>query len=235
VLFTVASPVQTPTGQQPSLAVLRSMDGSPAQTLGEGEALDLSPDGRWALVRTDGRQDLVALPTGAGAARAFPLGELRVWNARWMPDGQRIILTARSGSGPFQIHELDPDRSPLRRVSEVPLGTRQVLVLSPDGLLAAAVDVDDRVAVVSLSDGARIPVSGIPPGAWPRGWAGPRQLWLTEGADLPAATRLFRLDIDSGKVLEERRFGPPDSAGAAAIAFVQLSEGAREVAYTYNR
>ena len=51
VLFSVASPVMTQTGVQPSLAVLRSVDGSPAQVLGEGEALDLSPDGRWALVR----------------------------------------------------------------------------------------------------------------------------------------------------------------------------------------
>jgi len=235
VLFTVASPVLTPTGQQPSLAVLRGVDGSPAQVLGEGEALDLSPDGRWALVRTDERDGLVALPTGPGTARRLALGELRMWNARWSPDGRRIILIARAGSGPYRLHEIDPEGGSPRLVSEVPLGTRQVLVLSPDSRLAAAVDLEDRVVVISLSTGAPVRVPGIPAGSWPRGWAGPRQLWLTEGADLPAATRLFRVDIDSGNVLEERRFGPPDTSGAATLAFVQVTGDGRDLAYTFNR
>src|SRR5262249_20579698 len=134
-----------------------------------------------------------------------------------------------------RLHELDLDQGPPRVVSEVSVGTRPVLVLSSDGRLAAVVDKDDRVIVVSLPEGSPLEVPGAPPGSWPRGWAAPRQLWLTEGADLPAATRLFRLDIDSGKVLEERRFGPPDPSGAAALAFVQLTGDGRDVAYTYNR
>jgi hypothetical protein len=79
--------VLTPTGQQPALAVLRGMDGSPAQVLGEGDALDLSPDGRWALIRTQERDALLAVPTGPGVPKKFPLGALRAWCARWLPDG----------------------------------------------------------------------------------------------------------------------------------------------------
>jgi len=235
VLFTVASPVLTPTGPQPSLAVLRGVDGSPAQVLGEGEALDLSPDGRWALVRADERDALLALPTGAGTTRRLPLGELRVWNARWLPDGKQIIFTARAGSGPYRLYEIDPEQGTPRPVSDVPLGTRQVLVVSPDGHLAATVDLEDRAVVIALSDGAPLRVPGLPPGSWPRGWASPRQLWLTEGTDLPTATRLFRMDIDSGKVLEERKVGPPDPSGAATLGFLQVNGDGRDVAYTFNR
>jgi hypothetical protein len=235
VLFTVASPVLTPTGQQPSLAVLRGVDGSPAQVLGEGEAQDLSPDGRWALVRTDERDGLVALPTGAGTPRRLPLGDLKIWNARWLPDGKRILFTARAGSGPYRLHEFDPERGTPRLVSDVPVGTRPVLVVSPDGRLAAVADLQDQVAVIAVSDGKQTRVPGLPPGAWPRGWASPRQLWLTEGADLPAATRLFRVDIDSGKVLEERKVGPPDTSGAATLAYIQVTGDGRDLAYTFNR
>jgi hypothetical protein len=234
-LFTVASPVLTPTGQQPALAVLRGMDGSPVQVLGEGDALDLSPDGRWALIRTERRDALLAVPTGPGVPRKFALGDLRAWCARWLPDGRRIILTARAGSGPYRLHELDPDRGPPRLVSDVPLGTQPILVLSPDGLLAAAVDLEDRLVVVRLSDGAQTRVLGIPPDSLPRGWAAPHQLWLTQGADLPEAMRLFRVDIGTGKVLEERKLGPPDPSGATALAFLVLSGDGREAVYTFNR
>jgi dipeptidyl aminopeptidase/acylaminoacyl peptidase len=203
--------------------------------LGEGEALDLSPDGRWALVRTDERDSLVALPTGAGTARRIPLGELRVWNARWLPDGKRIIFTARAGSSPYHLHEIDPEQGTPRPVSNVSLGTRQVLMVSPDGHLAATVDLEDRALIIALSDGAPLRVPGLPMDSWPRGWAAPRQLWLTEGADLPAATRLFRVDIDSGKVLEERKVGPPDPSGAATLGFLQVNGDGRGVAYTFNR
>src|SRR5262249_62177086 len=50
---------------------LRRTDGSPAVRLGPGSALDLSPDGRLALARTDetGTSRLVLLATRAGATR----------------------------------------------------------------------------------------------------------------------------------------------------------------------
>ena len=207
---------------------------SPAQLLGEGEALDLSPDGRWALVRTHERNQLVALPTGVGTARRLPLGELRVWNARWSMDGKRIVLTARSRSGPYRLYELDPERGPPRLVSEALLGTRPGLVVSPDGHLAAAVDLDDRLVLVSLNDGTQLRVPGLPAGSWPRGCSA-RQLWLTQGTELPEATRLFRVDIGTGKVLEERRVGPPDPSGASALFYVEVTDEGRAVVYTFNR
>ena len=51
---------------------LRDTDGSPAVRLGEGRALDLSPDGRWALVMPARRADrLLLMPTGPGKCARF--------------------------------------------------------------------------------------------------------------------------------------------------------------------
>ncbi len=153
-----------------------------------------------------------------------------------MPDGKRILLAGRAVGGPFQLYDLDPDRGPPRRVSEqVLLVGRPTFSVSPDGRLAVGLDLEERPVIVSLSDGKPMRVPGLQPGAWPRGWASPRQLWFTQGADFPTATRLFRVDIDSGKVLEERTFGPPDPAGASSLASVQVTGEGRDVAYTFNR
>jgi hypothetical protein len=65
VLFTELQPGGG-TGQ---FAYLRPTDGSPAIRLGEGGALALSPDGKWALALMSSSTRLVALPTGAGEPR----------------------------------------------------------------------------------------------------------------------------------------------------------------------
>jgi len=43
------------------------------------------------------------------------------------------------------------------------------------------------------------------------------------------------VDIETGKVLEERKLGPPDPSGATALAFLELSGDGREAVYTFNR
>ena len=49
---------------------LRNMDGSPAVRLGDGDPLDISADGKWALSRLPiGPDQLELLPTGAGEPR----------------------------------------------------------------------------------------------------------------------------------------------------------------------
>jgi len=71
---------------------MRATDGSPAVRLGDGIALEFSPDGRWALVQNRAEHDLLTLlPTGAGRERTLPLPPLTVHQGTWMPDGQRSV------------------------------------------------------------------------------------------------------------------------------------------------
>ncbi len=62
---------------------LRKTDGSDAKMLGEGKALALSPDEKWALVtRPSSEPELVLLPTGAGVPRRFPAAASSITTGR---------------------------------------------------------------------------------------------------------------------------------------------------------
>ena len=73
---------------------LRRTDGSPAVFLGPGLALDLSPDGKFALsVLPASPSRLMMYPTGAGEARSIDIGAINSLDtARWFPDGQHVLI-----------------------------------------------------------------------------------------------------------------------------------------------
>ena len=79
---------------------LRRTDGSPAVRLGPGTALDLSPDGKWALACTNKGAELVLFPTGAGPTRSVSLGELEpiAFGGGFFPDGRRLYVNTREGN-----------------------------------------------------------------------------------------------------------------------------------------
>jgi hypothetical protein len=241
VLFSIVEAAPTGETRQPVLAfaMLRTTDGAPAQTLGEGVALDLSHDGRWALVIPfPDRTRLTALPTGAGQPRPIPTHGLEIGWARWMPDGRGLLVIARAPpESDFRLYRLADDGSKPARVTDALLMgefSSAELHVSQDGRLAAALDSNRRLIIVSLRDGATLSVPSIHADAVPHGWGPDGSLWLGQGGDhAPARLRLFRVDIVTGKVLEERSAGPTDSTGAVAILALTLTPDGRGVAFTY--
>ncbi|HZX40702.1 MAG TPA: hypothetical protein VFE93_02615, partial [Myxococcaceae bacterium] len=236
ILFSVASPAPTLSGVQPGLVVMRGVDGTPAQVLGDGTAQDLSPDGRWALVIDDARTTLSALPVGVGQSRRFPTGGLRLLAARWYSDGQRVLLTGRSPDDRENHLFLVTAGSAPRQLSDVPLSSRPVLYVSPDGRLAAALDPVMQPVLVSLEDGKPRTIPGLAPDAIPRGWARDGQLWFTRGGDRAGQlARLLRIDVLRGQVLEERSVGPGDPTGWLGTAHVAVSPDGQELALMFGR
>src|SRR5438876_10023455 len=72
---------------------LRKTDGSPAVLLGEGGAVALSPDGKWAIVQPQGSPtQLKLLPTGAGEPKDLTHDNINHTWARWFPDRMRILV-----------------------------------------------------------------------------------------------------------------------------------------------
>jgi serine/threonine protein kinase len=70
---------------------LRGTDGSPAVHLGEGYAVGLSPDGKWALSgRTDFADRLVLLPVGTGQSRVVKAEGLELIYAECVNAGAKI-------------------------------------------------------------------------------------------------------------------------------------------------
>jgi hypothetical protein len=233
VLFVVYGAAQTGEGLQPAFAMLRTTDGGPAQMLGEGLPLDLSPDGRWALVVSTDLTRLTALPTGAGQPRPIATHGLEVGGARWMRDGKGLLVGGRTPpESQFRMYRLADDGSKPVRITDAAL---HPLSIFPGAKWAAAVDTDYHLLVVSLKDGATLPVPSVFADSAPCGWAPDGSLWLSQGGDhAPARLRLLRVEILRGKVLEERSVGPIDPSGATGIFKVTLTPDGQGMAFTYR-
>jgi Tol biopolymer transport system component len=113
---------------------LRDTGGGDAIRLGEGRALALSPDGRWALAFQAGPPSaLVLLPTGAGEEKRLPASGLtEYYSAAWFPDGRRIVFVAAGSDAQPHSYVQNLDGS-----AAVPITgeTMHAVLVSPDGKL----------------------------------------------------------------------------------------------------
>jgi eukaryotic-like serine/threonine-protein kinase len=83
---------------------LRRTDGSPAIRLGDGRALALSPDGKWALALSP---EMTLFPTGAGKARPIVSTGVEFGSGTFSPDGKRVILGGQAKNGAFRVYAVD--------------------------------------------------------------------------------------------------------------------------------
>jgi Tol biopolymer transport system component len=218
-------------------AYLRQTDGSPAVRLGEGFALALSPDGKWALARRMAPDlRLVLLPTGAGQERSLSPGTLNragSW-ARFHPDGKRVFF---EGS--------EPGRAPrayeqsLETGSPKPVTPEGVVpcALSPDGARLAALDRDRNLVIVPTDAKA-----GVAPRSVTRmSSQGDRIQWSADGrslfiADVAAIPiRVDRLDLSSGRRSPWRSLSPSGRWGGGNLTNLLLAANERAWVCGYHR
>ncbi len=240
VLFSESVPLAPepgPSPAQPVWTLLRRWDRSSAQILGRGTPLDLSLDGRSALVVSPDRRALSAVPIGPGETRPVQIHGMEIGAARWFRDGKRLLVIGRAPSDDdYHLLQLPEDGSPARRLSDVPLTARRILHLSPDASWAATLDKNDVLLLLSMKDGSvsRLPEAGAD--AVPRGWSSGGDLWVTRPGDrTPARVRLLRLDLEHHRLLEERTVGPTETSGAIYLRDVAISPDGRSVAFVYGR
>jgi Tol biopolymer transport system component/predicted Ser/Thr protein kinase len=188
---------------------VRPTDGSPATRLGEGRALAISPDGRW--VATNARErgsKLVLLPTGAGDPRVLDTEGHRFDEARFFPDGKRLLV---DGDGSWVI---DLQTGKLRAV-----GSESCRIVSPDGKETACVGSGGEGVIYALEGGASRPIPGF-------NTRGDELLqWSSDGRSLYVGCqsafmfRVFRLDLATGKRELWRQFTPSDTAALIAWTY----------------
>jgi dipeptidyl aminopeptidase/acylaminoacyl peptidase len=210
---------------------LRGTDGEGAMRLGEGRALDLSPDGRWALVMPARNPDrLLLLPTGPGEQRT--LHDPRLSSFRWgkfLPHGESVLFAAEEKGGKLGLFEQGIDGSPARRVladfpATVPTG-----VVSPDG----------RFVVSRCPDPCLQPLDGGPPsplsalkGLEEGFWGSSGRLYARVVRRPPVA--LFEIDPRTNERREWDVIRPADPVGLIVGGFVGTPD-ARAWAYWYAR
>ncbi len=220
-------------GSAPGYAVyLRQTDGSPAVRLGEGVALALSPDQRWALCRQlTTPEQIFLLPTGPGEPKPIRHEGVEYRSGRWFPDGRHMLLL---GNPPGERHRLR------NYLLEEPNAVRPItpegisgLLISPDGKLVAAGPAP-KTALYPVEGGDPRPIPGLLPGDVLLQWsADGRALFLTQRAELPA--RIYLLFLSNGRRELWKELAPPDSAGIYYVYPVLVTPDGKSYAYTYRR
>ena len=189
---------------------LRNTDGSPAVRLGTGEAMDLSRDGRWAIVqKLDPPAQLLLTPTGAGQSRPLTADAISHVGARFLPDGKRFIFVGFEGDGP-------------RRVWIQSIDGGKPMPVTPEGVVGLTVTPDGRKVVAR---GASAPWSFYPLDS--DGSTEPEPVKFLASGD-----GILRFTVDGRGLLVRRSAGP--DAGVAVVR-IDLATGARTTLRTITR
>ena len=217
---------------------LRDLSGAAAIRLGEGEAEDLSSDGRWALALRAG--EIAALPTGAGVPRVRQLPFSELATARFLPDGDRIVLVAREGKGALRLFVTGFGAEPPRAFGpEISLrgasgNEPQPLTISPDGRLVAYAEAAGGIGIVPIEGGAVLRIPGVGLNDVPVQWtADGRRLYVFDPGEIPA--RLFTVEIERGERRLVREIEPRDPAGVYGIINMAITRDGQSYAYSYGQ
>jgi Tol biopolymer transport system component len=209
---------------------VRKTDGSAAVRLGEGVPAALSPDGKWVVSISSMGDRLQLLRTGAGESRDLSSKGMRYRDAKWFPDGRRIVLSARVEGRPPRLYVQDVTGG-----SPTPLTPEgfEIGPVSPDGKLVAARDPEGKVVLYPVAGGAPQVVPGLDSGDRVIRWdAKGEALFLGRGL-LPA--RIDRFRLSSGKREALWQIEPGDRSGVGGIGNVFVTPDGRSYAYSYMR
>ena len=215
------------------LACIRKTDGSPVVRLGEGRALTLSPDGRWAVAKLPvPASPLIVYPTGAGKKRILPTGMTNVANARWLPNAHQVFCVGTEG-GLSRAMLLDAEHGGIVPLPLEVAATVNGSAISPDGKLAAVgfkegssvllpLDRSEARPGPPLERGERI-IAFTSDGKW---------LFLeNQGRSL----RIDKVRIDTGERAPWKVMRPPDPSGIMMMFGTRIVRDGEAYAYGYAR
>jgi len=198
--------------------VTRRIDGSPIVTLGVGDSMGFSPDGRWALALVYSAAELVLYPTGAGEPRTLERGPITLYErAQWFPDGQHVLVIGSEPSRPPRAYRQSIAGGPPRPVT--PEGVVGYLSPAGDRLIGEADDGTWQLVVIDPEGGASgdpTPAPGMRPSDEFAGWSreGDAVFVGTRG-EVPR--RLERVDLATGAREPSLTVGPRDQVGLVLV------------------
>jgi len=216
------------------LAYLRKTDGSPAVLLGQYHSIDLSPDGKWALVTDQDGREMTLLPTGAGQARKLPPSGLTIQGAQFLPDGHRILSVGSEPGRGTRLWVQDVDGGKPRPITPEGVSLAVANPISPDGKAITARGPDRRFMLYPSEPGEPRPVPGLQNGEIPIRWNGDgRAIWVYRPNEVP--TKVYRLDVTTGERTLWKELTPPDPAGVLLIGPILMTPDGKSYVYSYRR
>ena len=213
---------------------LRGTDGSPAVRLGDGRALDLSPDGKWVLTQAFGSpgNPVMLLPTGAGQPRPVTAEGMEILGASFLPDGKGISIAGIEPGHGSRGYVMDLSGGKPRAFT--PEGLTGGGAVSPDGTLFALNGPDGRARIYPVDGSEPRLIAGLEPKEEACQWsADGSSLFVVKFGEIPL--KVFRLHLATGKKELWKALAPQDRAGLIRIEQVAVTPDGKSYAYSYNR
>jgi serine/threonine protein kinase/sugar lactone lactonase YvrE len=221
-------------------AYLRDTNGSPPIRLGDGFAERLSPSGDAAVVYVRGKPPRETIvPTGAGKTTtlATPPSIVDFNGIDWLPDGRRVLYTAKETTGRSRLFVQNIDSAIATPITPPGVSYPHFCkCVSPDGRSVVAFDERGSLGLFPVDGGASRPLPGIRKGNVPRPmqWtADGKKLIVYEMGPLPRPIELY--DIATAKRTPLVSFNPGDPAGILGLLRVRASADLHTFAYSFRR
>ena len=213
---------------------IRKTDGSTAVLLGEGAAVGLSPDQKWAIAQPQGSPaQLRLLATGAGESKPLTNDSINHTWARWFPDGKRILFTGDEAGHGTRLYVLDIESGTSKPISPEGVDANS-FVISPDSNLVATTDAERNGHLYPVSGGDPKPINGFRNGERVITFGSDgNSLYVYHPGELPA--RVFRIDLKSGQRTLWKELMPSDPAGVETIGPILMTPDAKTCIYGYQR
>lgn len=216
---------------------LRHVDEAAPVRLGEGQATDFSPDGRWVLSVVYGPPSrILMLPTGAGQTRELPNPDgLTIPVAALMPDGRRVAFLGSKGAAPLKGYVQNIAGGTARAFTREGVNTSGFsnLPVAPDGAAAWLIDPEGRPALFPIDGGPARPLRGVLPGdvfvLWSRDGA---QLYVSSSSS--ATLQIVRVDLATGTRTPWKDVVPSHSAGVR-LSQVVMTPDLRTMVHSYSQ
>jgi hypothetical protein len=217
-----------------SAAYLRGTDGSPAVRLGPGRALALSPDAKWAICAAPNLpSDYLELqPTGSGESRRLTANRLRYTGARWLPDNQRLIVSALEAAQGVTLYVLDLEGG--QPTPLTPPGVSSWTV-SPEGSTIAVSGLGSGIQLHGVEGGTPRNIPGTTDQDSPVGWVHDGLLILRSPSTGSPLGEIYRIDPGTGRQHPWRNILPTDRAGIMALQSFRVTPDGRSQAYSWHR
>jgi Tol biopolymer transport system component len=212
---------------------LRDTDGSPPARIGEGLAMAISPDTKWAITRRAKGGPLNLVPTGAGESRQLTHDDVSYDRAQFFPDGKRLLAYGIEAAHGGRDYVIDLSSGDSKAIT--PEGMSGVQ-LSPDGKSVAVRASDGKRGIWSLEAGAFRAIPGLESKDTVIGWTPDGEsVYVAPYIRGAKAYQVYRANIQTGKLEPWKSFGADIGAQGATLVAPHLSSDGTAYAYLYVR
>ena len=218
------------------LVFFRRLDGSEAVEIGEGQAIGVTPDGKYAIAFLPRQPTkLRVLATRAGESGTLDVAPVSVDRAliSWMPGGKEFVFLGHEGLAPLRGYRVSFGGGPARPLTNLP-GAHFWNCVSPDGKFvletSTLANEPEQNVIVELATG-KVRNAPLLQGDQPVQWdQDGLHAFVVQKSDVEAT--IFRVELNSGKREVWKLIRPADPAGILSLrSFFVTPPGS---AYTYS-